>query len=41
MRAHAEYIRLSTTVATNALLERDGERHALITTKGFRVRMLT
>ncbi|WFD18100.1 5-oxoprolinase (ATP-hydrolyzing) [Malassezia caprae] len=31
-----EYIRLSTTVATNALLERDGERHALITTKGFR-----
>ncbi|WFD29420.1 5-oxoprolinase (ATP-hydrolyzing) [Malassezia sp. CBS 17886] len=31
-----EYIRLSTTVATNALLERGGERHALITTKGFR-----
>lgn len=30
------YIRLSTTVATNALLERQGERHALITTKGFR-----
>ncbi|WFD05087.1 5-oxoprolinase (ATP-hydrolyzing) [Malassezia vespertilionis] len=31
-----EYIRLSTTVATNALLERDGERHALITTQGYR-----
>ena len=31
-----DYIRLSTTVATNALLERQGERHALITTKGFR-----
>ncbi|CAO1635677.1 unnamed protein product [Parajaminaea phylloscopi] len=31
-----EHIRLSTTVATNALLERQGERHALITTKGFR-----
>lgn len=36
---YTEYIRLSTTVATNALLERDGERHALITTKGFRVRV--
>lgn len=33
----AEYIRLSTTVATNALLERKGEKHALITTKGFKV----
>lgn len=31
-----EYIRLSTTVATNALLERDGEKHVLVTTKGFR-----
>ncbi|KAL9931529.1 hypothetical protein V8E36_009526 [Tilletia maclaganii] len=31
-----EYIRLSTTVATNALLERKGEKHALVTTKGFR-----
>lgn len=31
-----EYIRLSTTVATNALLERKGEKHALITTKGFK-----
>ncbi|KAM0755615.1 5-oxoprolinase [Meredithblackwellia eburnea MCA 4105] len=31
-----EYIRLSTTVATNALLERKGEDHAFIVTKGFR-----
>ncbi|KDN37579.1 hypothetical protein K437DRAFT_291945 [Tilletiaria anomala UBC 951] len=31
-----DYIRLSTTVATNALLERKGEKHALITTKGFK-----
>lgn len=31
-----EYIRLSTTVATNALLERKGERHALVITKGFK-----
>lgn len=31
-----EYIRLSTTVATNALLERKGAKHALITTKGFK-----
>ncbi|KAK0564876.1 hypothetical protein OC861_004053 [Tilletia horrida] len=31
-----DYIRLSTTVATNALLERKGEEHALVTTKGFR-----
>ncbi|MCO5549739.1 hypothetical protein L7F22_003212 [Adiantum nelumboides] len=31
-----EYIRLSTTVATNALLERKGEKHALVTTKGFK-----
>ena len=30
-----EYIRMGTTVATNALLERKGERIALITTKGF------
>lgn len=35
-KAHTEYIRLSTTVATNALLERDGEKHVLVTTKGFR-----
>ncbi|CEH13458.1 related to 5-oxoprolinase [Ceraceosorus bombacis] len=31
-----DYIRLSTTVATNALLERKGEKHVLVTTKGFR-----
>ena len=30
-----EYIRMGTTVATNALLERKGDRCALITTKGF------
>mgnify|MGYP003385494333 CR=1 FL=1 len=30
-----QYIRMGTTVATNALLERKGERTALITTKGF------
>ncbi|KAJ0385257.1 hypothetical protein COL922a_006766 [Colletotrichum nupharicola] len=33
---HVESIRMGTTVATNALLERKGERVALITTKGFR-----
>ncbi|GJN93255.1 hypothetical protein Rhopal_006302-T1 [Rhodotorula paludigena] len=31
-----DYIRLSTTVATNALLERKGARHAFIVTRGFR-----
>lgn len=31
-----ENIRLSTTVATNALLERKGEKHALLITKGFK-----
>ena len=31
-----DYIRLSTTVATNALLERKGKKHALIITKGFK-----
>ncbi|KAK9471535.1 Hydantoinase B/oxoprolinase-domain-containing protein [Dipodascopsis tothii] len=31
-----ESIRMGTTVATNALLERKGERCALVTTKGFR-----
>jgi len=31
-----EYIRMGTTVATNALLERKGERIALLTTKGFK-----
>lgn len=31
-----DYIRMGTTVATNALLERKGERCALVITKGFR-----
>lgn len=31
-----EYLRLGTTVATNALLEKKGSRCALITTKGFK-----
>ncbi|BGP43055.1 hypothetical protein JCM10449v2_007070 [Rhodotorula kratochvilovae] len=31
-----DYIRLSTTVATNALLERKGAPHAFVVTKGFR-----
>ena len=31
-----EYVRLSTTVATNALLERKGQKHALLITKGFK-----
>ncbi|KIY72893.1 hypothetical protein CYLTODRAFT_485875 [Cylindrobasidium torrendii FP15055 ss-10] len=31
-----DYIRLSTTVATNALLERKGHKHALLITKGFK-----
>ena len=31
-----EWIRMGTTVATNALLERKGEKTALVTTKGFR-----
>ncbi|KAI0056023.1 hypothetical protein BV25DRAFT_1995888 [Artomyces pyxidatus] len=31
-----DYIRLSTTVATNALLERKGQKHALMITKGFK-----
>lgn len=34
-----DYIRLSTTVATNALLERKGHKHALVITKGFKVCM--
>lgn len=33
---HFESIRMGTTVATNALLERKGEKVALLTTKGFR-----
>jgi 5-oxoprolinase (ATP-hydrolysing) len=32
----SDYIRLSTTVATNALLERNGQKHALLITKGFK-----
>ncbi|KAK7055126.1 Hydantoinase/oxoprolinase-domain-containing protein [Favolaschia claudopus] len=31
-----DYIRLSTTVATNALLERKGHKHALLITHGFK-----
>jgi 5-oxoprolinase (ATP-hydrolysing) len=31
-----EWIRMGTTVATNALLERKGERMALVITSGFR-----
>ncbi|KAF2141015.1 uncharacterized protein K452DRAFT_319288 [Aplosporella prunicola CBS 121167] len=31
-----EFVRMGTTVATNALLERKGARHALLVTKGFR-----
>ena len=31
-----EWIRMGTTVATNALLERKGQRTVLVTTKGFR-----
>ena len=34
--AEIEAIKMGTTVATNALLERKGERCALVTTKGFR-----
>ncbi|GBG26458.1 5-oxoprolinase [Hondaea fermentalgiana] len=33
---HIDFIRMGTTVATNALLERKGERFALLTTQGFR-----
>lgn len=33
---HADTVRLSTTVATNALLERRGAPHALLITKGFK-----
>ena len=36
-----EYIRLSTTVGTNALLERKGEKHGLVITKGFKVIQLS
>ena len=33
---YIEWIRMGTTVATNALLERKGERMALVITEGFR-----
>ena len=33
--SYIEWIRMGTTVATNALLERKGERIALVITKGF------
>jgi len=36
-----DYIRLFTTVATNALLERKGHKHALLITKSFKVLLLT
>ena len=35
-KANIESIRMGTTVATNALLERKGTRHAFLVTKGFR-----
>ncbi|KAJ6172219.1 5-oxoprolinase (ATP-hydrolyzing) [Penicillium chermesinum] len=35
-KKHIESIRMGTTVATNALLERKGTRHALLVTEGFR-----
>ena len=34
--SNIECIRMGTTIATNALLERKGERTAFLTTKGFR-----
>jgi 5-oxoprolinase (ATP-hydrolysing) len=34
--AHVDSVRMGTTVATNALLERKGERTALVVTRGFR-----
>lgn len=34
--ARIQEIRMGTTVATNALLERQGERTVLVTTQGFR-----
>lgn len=35
-KENLEYVRMGTTVATNALLERKGARHALLVTKGLR-----
>ncbi|HYP33115.1 MAG TPA: hydantoinase/oxoprolinase N-terminal domain-containing protein, partial [Burkholderiaceae bacterium] len=34
--AHVDMVKMGTTVATNALLERKGDRTLLVTTKGFR-----
>ena len=34
--SHIEWIRMGTTVATNALLERKGEKMALVITAGFK-----
>ena len=34
--AHVDSVKMGTTVATNALLERRGERTLLVTTRGFR-----
>lgn len=34
--SNIEWIRMGTTVATNALLERKGERMALLITRGFK-----
>lgn len=34
--SYIDWIRMGTTVATNALLERKGERMALVITKGFK-----
>lgn len=34
--SYIDWIRMGTTVATNALLERKGERCGLVITKGFR-----
>jgi N-methylhydantoinase A/oxoprolinase/acetone carboxylase beta subunit len=36
IETNLESIRMGTTVATNALLERKGERTALVITKGFK-----
>ncbi|KAF2865409.1 Hydantoinase B/oxoprolinase-domain-containing protein [Massariosphaeria phaeospora] len=35
-KENLEYVRMGTTVATNALLERKGAKHALLVTKGLR-----
>jgi N-methylhydantoinase A/oxoprolinase/acetone carboxylase beta subunit len=38
---HAASVRMATTVATNALLERKGDPFALLVTRGFKVRFLS